>query len=165
MLPLSILTAQKVADLLNTGGALVNQVTSLAASANVSVPAINPLNIVLSSAAPDLGDRNMQLTYPRICLYSERVKNTQAEKFRAFSGTVAVIAEVWASGNLVQQGDQWIHFYVEALTSLLRNNIGDWSDGVFFSGVYDVLFAPPKAGGFGFVQSAKITCTLNVSRS
>jgi len=77
----------------------------------------------------------------------------------------AVIAEVWASGNLVNDTDQWIHFYVEAVTDILRQNIGDWGDGIFFSGIYDVQFQPPKSGGVGFVQSAKVSCNLNVSRN
>ena len=42
---------------------------------------------------------------------------------------------------------------------------GRLGDGMFFSGVYDVQFQSPKAGGLGFVQSAKITCSLNVSRN
>ncbi|MGH9619657.1 MAG: hypothetical protein ACRD45_08120 [Bryobacteraceae bacterium] len=110
-----------------------------------------------------MGDDNVQLTYPRICIYPWTVKNTKAEKFRSFSGTVSVVAEIWASGDLVQQIDEWIHFYVEAYTLLLRENTGDWKDGVFFSGIYDVQFQSPKAGGLGFVESAKVTCVLNAS--
>ena len=165
MLPLSILTAQKISDLLISGDTLPAQITAMAAAANVNVPPINSVNVVLSSASPDLADKSIQLTYPRVCLYSDRIKNTQAEKFRSFSGTVAVVAELWASANMVQQTDQWIHFYIEAVTDILRTNIGDWGDGVFYSGVYDVQFTSPKAGGIGFVQSAKVTCTLNVSRT
>ncbi len=112
-----------------------------------------------------MGDKSLQFTYPRICLYSTGLKNTHTEKFRSLSGTISVIAEVWASGNLLQNTDKWIHFYVEAVTNILRQNIGDWGDGMFFSGTYDVQFQPPKAGGFGFVESAKVTCNVNVSRN
>ena len=76
-----------------------------------------------------------------------------------------MIAEIWASGNLVTETDQWIHFYVEAMTNILRQNIGDWGDGIFFSGIYDVQFQTPKAGGFGYVEAAIVTCSLNVSRN
>ena len=75
------------------------------------------------------------------------------------------MAELWASANLLQETDQWIHFYVEAMTDILRQNIGDWGDGIFFSGAYEVQFQPPKVGGFGWVESAKVTCNLNVSRN
>jgi hypothetical protein len=165
MLPLTILAAQKVANLLITRDALQQQIAEIAASCNASVPVIASTQILLSSASADIGDKNIQLTYPRVCLYSGSVKNLQTEKFRTLSGTVAVAAEVWASGNMVSETDQWIHFYVEAFTELLRQNIGDWGDGIFFPGIYEVQFQPPKAGGIGFVQSANITCNLNVSRN
>jgi hypothetical protein len=91
------------------------------------------------------------------------MKNTQQEKFRSFSGGIVVVAEIWSSGNLVDDSDQWIHYYVEALTSILRANRGDWGDGFLFSGIYDVQLQPPKVGGFGYVELARVTCGLNVS--
>ncbi len=165
MLPLTLLAAQKVFNLLTGTNGLGQLISSLGLEANVNVPAITPTEVMLSSVAPDIGDKNVQFTYPRICLYSSALKNTQVEKFRSLSGSIAVVAEIWASGNMVTQSDQWIHFYVEAVTEILRGNIGDWGDGIFFSGLYDIQFQQPKAGGFGFVQSAKVTCNLNVSRS
>lgn len=163
MAPLTLLAAQKVANLLTTGDALSNEIQSLASANNVIVPFISTSQVILSSVDPNLGDDNVQLTYPRICIYPWTAKNTKSEKFRSFSGTVSVIAEIWASGDLVQQIDEWIHYYVEAYTLLLRENTGNWNDGVFFSGIYDVQFQIPKAGGLGFVESAKVTCLLNVS--
>jgi len=165
MLPLTILAAQKVADLLTARNALQEQIAAIAASCNLNVPVISSEQVLLSSASVDIADKNVQLTYPRVCLYCGTVKNSQIEKFRSLSGTVAVAAEIWSSGNLVSDTDQWIHFYVEAFTDLLRQNIGDWGDGFFFSGVYDVQFQGPKAGGIGFTQSAKVTCSLDVSRN
>ena len=164
-LPVTLLAAQKVLELLTGANALGQQISTLALEANVSVPTIAPGDVVLSSVSPDIGDKNLQLTYPRVCLYSSGLKNTQVEKFRSLSGMVAVVVEIWASGNMVTQSDQWIHFYVEAVTDILRSDIGDWGDGIFFSGAYDIQFQQPKAGGFGFVQSAKVTCNLNVSRN
>jgi hypothetical protein len=165
MLPLTMLTAQKFSDLLTNENTLEQQITAMADSANVVVPGITAVQVVLSSSSPGIGDKNIQLTYPRVCLYSSGLKNTHLEKFRSLSGTVSVIAEIWASGNLVSDTDTWIHFYVEALTDILRQNTGDWGDGVFFSGAYEVQFQPPNTGGVGFVQSAKVTCNLNVGRS
>jgi hypothetical protein len=165
MLPLTILAAQKLSGLLTNGDALQQQVSELASACNVNIPAIASTQVVLSSASPDTADLSLQLTYPRICLYSSGMKNTQAEKFRSFSGSVSVSAEIWASGNLASDVDQWIHFYVEGVTQILSQNIGDWGDGLFFSGAYDVQLQAPKAGGFGYVESAKVTCSVNVSRN
>lgn len=165
MLPLTLLAPQKLLSLLVSGNALSQQISALEVSCNVILPLIASGQVILSSANPDIGDKDLQLTYPRISLYSAAIKNTQFEKFRSLSGTVSVVAEIWASGNLVNETDQWIHFYVEAVTNILRQNIGDWGDGIFFSGMYDVQLQAPKAGGLGYVEAATLTCPLNVSRN
>ncbi len=165
MTPLSLLAAQKLLTRLTTGDALQQQIALVGAGLGVPVPPISGDQIVLSSAAPDLADKNIRLTYPRVCVYSGSVKNTQIEKFRAFSGQVGLVAEIWSSADLITQVDQWIHFYVESVAEILQNSIGDWGDGVFYPGSYEVLFNPPKAGGFGFVESAKLMLGLNVSTS
>lgn len=163
MLPISLLAAQKLANLLTNASLLTTQISQIATEANVNVPTIPSTQVFLSSATPDIADLRAQMSYPRVCIYSDTIKNTQVEKFRSLSGTIGVTAEIWASANLVQQTDQWIHYYVEALTLALRQNIGDWQDGLFYSGIYTVQFQQPKAGGLGYVQSAKITCSLGVS--
>ena len=165
MLPLTLIAAQKLATLLTDGGALQTQISAIAALANKDIPTIDSTQVVISSVAPDLADKDVQLSYPRVCLYSNVVKNAQTEKFRSFSGAVGVVAEIWASANLVTQTDDWIHYYVEAITSILRAHVGDWGDGMFFSGRYDVRFQQPKAGGLGFVESAAITCSVEASLS
>jgi len=163
MLPLTLLAAQKLSGLLTTGDSLSQTISSLATEAGVTLPLLVSNQVILASAPPALADNEIPLTYPRVLLYSTQVKNSQLEKFRTFSGSIAVVAEIWASGNLVGDSDQWIHYYVEALTQLMRDNIGDWGDGFFFAGVYEVQLQPPKVGGFGYLQLAKMTCSLNVS--
>ncbi len=165
MVPLTLLASQKLSNLLTAENAFEQEISMIAASCNVTLPLINSAQVLLSSASAEMGDNNVQFAYPRVCLYSGGVKNSQTERFRSLSGTIAVTAEIWASGNLVTDIDTWIHFYVEAMTGILRQKIGDWGDGIFFSGMYDVQFQSPKAGGLGFVQSAKVTCNLNVSRN
>lgn len=165
MLPVTMLASQKLANLLTSNDALEQQVANIAALTNLQIPPITADQVVLSSASAEIGDKNIQLTYPRVCLYSSSVKNTLLEKFKSLSGTVSVVTEVWASGNLVTDIDQWIHFYVEAVTEIYRQNVGDLNDGFYFSGAYEVQFQAPKAGGLGFAQSAKVTCVLNVSQN
>lgn len=163
MVPLTLLAAQSLRNLLVSGDALQQKVIEIASACNANVPEMASSQVVLSSATADNADMSLQLTYPRVCIHSTAVKNSQIEKFRSFSGAVSVTAEVFASGNLLSDTDQWIHFYVEGVTQLLRQGIGDWGNGMFFSGTYDVQLQTPKAGGLGFVQSAKVTCSVNVS--
>ncbi len=163
MLPLTLLAARKLVTLLTTDDLLAQTITSLAQEAGITIPVISSDQVVASSAAREFGDREIEFNYPRVCVYSSQMKNTQEEKFRSFSGGIVVAADIWASGNLLDDSDQWIHYYVEALTVILRANRGDWGDGFLFSGVYDVQLQPPKIGGLGYVELARVTCGLNVS--
>jgi hypothetical protein len=163
MTPLSLLGAQIFLDKLTNADALQQQITAISAGIKTTVPLIASEQVVLSSIPMELADQNAQLSYPRVCVYSSNLKNSQIEKFRSFSGQVMLVAEIWASGDLITDVDAWIHFYVEGVANILQNNIGDWGNGMFYPGAYDVQFQPPKPGGLGFVQAAKLTFTLNVS--
>ena len=164
MLPISLLALQKVQDLLANGDVLSQTINTMSAESGLRIPTIRTSNILISSASAEMGDRNAQLTYPRACLSVSAVQNAHLEKFRSFSGNVTVLAEILASGNRVADADQWIHYYVEAMTGILRKGAGDWGDGVFFGGMYDCQILAPKPGGLGFAQAAKVSFDLQVSR-
>ncbi len=163
MTPLSLLGAQTFSAKLTNADALQQQITAISAEMKATVPLITSEQVVLSSIPVDLADMNVQLSYPRVCIYSSNLKNSQVEKFRSFSGQLLLAAEIWASGDLVTDVDAWIHFYVEAVAQILQSSTGDWGNGMFYSGAYDVQFQPPKSGGLGFVETAKLTFALNVS--
>ena len=163
MRPLSLLAAQTFLTKLTAANALGQKITSMTAGLAVAVPTIAAEQVLLSSAPPGLGDDNLALSYPRVCIYSSGVTNTQIEKFRSFSGKVGLVAEIWASDDLITNADQWIHFYVESVAEILQGATGDWGNGLFFPGSYEVQFNPPKAGGSGFVESAKLSFNLDAS--
>jgi len=163
MTPLTLLVPQTVASLLTAGNALGSEIAAVEENLGYALPAIPPSQIILSSADADMIDRRQQIGYPRIALHTDRVVNNLREKFRTLSGTVSVTIAVAASADLIEQVEQWIHFYIEAITNVLRRNIGDWGNGMFFPGAYDVQLQPPKPGGSGFIQSANIICSVSVS--
>ena len=100
MLPLTLLATNKFLNLLTTNDALSRAINSNAAAAVVTVAPLNNSQIMASSAGPDMGDLDLQLSYPRVCVYVTQVVNNQREKFRTFSGIVAVTADIWASDSL-----------------------------------------------------------------
>lgn len=163
MLPLTLLATNKLLNLLTVNDALSQAISSNAAASGVSVSELNSSQIMNSYVSPDIADLNLQLIYPRVCLYTSQVANTQREKFRAFSGVVTVVADVWSSDSLEQPVENALHFFVEGIADILQANLGDWGDGFRFSGVYSVHMQPPKVGGLGFVQLARVTCNLNVT--
>jgi hypothetical protein len=164
MLPLTILAAQKFADLLTNSNNLEGEVTRIASLAVRSVPALPATQVFVTSTSTTMADLQQQLGYPRVAVFSNRVRNQQIEKFRSLSGVVTLVAEISATADLVDEVDSAIHFYVEGVSNVLRRNIGDWGDGMFFPGTYDIEVQPPSTGASGFLQLARITCELNVSR-
>jgi len=164
MLPLTLLAVQKLSDLLTSNSSLARELATLTSSTGTSIPTIDSAHVILSSATNDVGDTDTRLGYPRVCLYSSGYRNSQIEKFCSLSGLVGTTADIWTSANMVDDTDRLIHYYVEAVTRVLRNNSGDWGDGLFFPGIYDVQFQPPKAGGLGFVQVARLKFDLIVSQ-
>lgn len=163
MLPLTLLAPQKLVDLLTKNSALQVAVDAVAAQTGEVVPPIAVDQIVITSITSDMADKNMQLTYPRVCVYCTQVKNSHTQKFLSFSGSAGITVEVWFSGNLLGATDIGLHYYLEALTLVLRANQGDWGDGFYFGGLYDVQLQSAKQGGFGFVECARVTCSLDIN--
>ncbi len=165
MTPLTLLAPITVANLLTADDALSSQIAAVEEEFGHALPGISSGQIILSSADADMTDRRQQIGYPRIAIYSDRVVNNLREKFRTLSGTVSVTIAVAASSELIDHVEQWIHYYIEAVTNILRQNVGDWGSGMFFPGTYEVQVQPPKPGGSGFVQTGNITCIVSVSRN
>ncbi len=165
MTPLTLQVAGKAASILNSQSALQNAIADVQLSDSIILPTIPPNQVILSSASPAIIDLRQQIGYPRVSIYVPRIANTLLEKFRSLSGTILVAMTVAASADLVEQAEQSLHFYVEIITGILRDNAGDWGNGLFFAGAYDVQVQAPEAGGAGFVQTASITCEVSVGRS
>jgi hypothetical protein len=163
MLPLTLLATNKLLNLLTANNALSQAISSNTAISGVTVPALNTSQIIGSFISPDMGDLNLQLTYPRVCIYTSQVANNQREKFRSFSGAISVVADVWSSDSLQQPAELALHFFVQGIAGILQANMGDWGDGFRYSGVYGVQMQTPKLGGLGFVQLARVTCNLDVT--
>jgi len=165
MTPLTLLGPQKIVSLLTTNSALQTAANAIAAQTGQVLPPIDNSQILVTSITPDLADKNAQLTYPRVCVHATQVNNTHMEKFRSFSGGIVVATDLWFSGNLITPTETGLHYYLQGIASILQANEGDWGDGFYYSGLYDIQVQPPKAGGFGFVESARITFSFDVNVS
>jgi hypothetical protein len=165
MTPLTLLVPQTVAGLLTGEDGLTAEISVVQASLGYELPGISSSQVILSSADSDIADRRQQISYPRVAVFASRLLNNRQEKFRTLSGNIQVTIAISASADLVEQVELWLHYYVEAITNILRRNAGDWGSGIFFPGTYEVQLQAPKAGGSGFVQSANVFCNVCVSRS
>jgi hypothetical protein len=103
--------------------------------------------------------------YPSANIYCERITNSLREKFRTFSGTVRMAVEVRHSQDRMEGMEDGLERYADAVARTLDAARGDWGDGMYYAGGYEVSFGPVKQAGKGFVQTAKVTFDVGVSRN
>ena len=115
--------------------------------------------------ASDLAENSLPLKYPSINVYCEKISNDLTEKFRSFSGTVQTAIEVRHSQDRLDGLQDALELYVDSITQVLDAGRGDWGHGMFYAGGYEVALGAIKHGGKNFIQAAKITFPIGVSRS
>jgi hypothetical protein len=157
----SEITAQVVG--LITGSSGVNSV--LSSTGNVPFRPVNAAQVRAQNVAPDIADQANVVQYPAINVYCEKISNNLVEKFRTFSGEVQVVIEVRHSQDRLDGLQDGLDRYADAVMQVLNANRGDWGDGMFYCGAYQVAFGATKHGGTNFMQLAKITFEIGVSRS
>ncbi len=129
------------------------------------LPEIGAQQIVPQNAPAELAERSGQAQYPAVHVYCEKLTNDQREKFRAFSGTAKMVIEIRHTQDRLEGIERTLESYVDAVSQVLDRNQGDWSEGMFYSGGYEVNFGQIKRGGKNFMQTAKVVFEVGVSRS
>ncbi len=129
-------------------------------SGGMTLPLIKTQNI-----AADLAERTTGATYPAMQVYCEKITNDLTEKFRSFSGRVQMAIELRHSQDRIDGLQDTLELYADGATQVLTANRGDWGDGMYYTGGYQVTFGPVKQGGRNFIQVAKVTFEIGVSRN
>lgn len=158
------IAARKVVGMLtapDTG--LVAVVAEVGLNAGVELAAILPASVIPQNAPVALMEKSSAMKYPVVLVYSDRVQNLLTEKFRRFSGKVRTVAEVRASQDRIEGLEERVRLYVDAVTQVLDANRGDWGQGMFFAGGYEVKFDPVQAGGRNVLQAAKVIFEVDLS--
>ena len=117
------------------------------------------------NVAADLLDRSSVVRYPVVHVYCEKIINDLSEKFRSFSGRAQMAIELRHSQDNLNGLQDALELYTDSITQLLDAARGDWGDGMFYAGGYEVALGTVKKGGRNFMQAAKITFQLGVSRN
>jgi len=117
------------------------------------------------NAAAELTERAGAVTYPATAVYCEKVVNDFREKFRSFSGTVQMAIEVRHSQDRLEGLESALEAQTDAVTTALAASRGDWGDGMYYAGGYEVSFGRAGRGGKNFTQVAKVTFEIGVSRN
>jgi hypothetical protein len=123
-----------------------------------------PAAMLTQNVAAELAERSGTVKYPAVSVYCEKIANTLREKFRSFSGTVEMAVEVRHSQDRLEGIEDALEQYTDAVTDVLSASRGDWGDGMFYGGGYEVSFGAVKRGGRNFTHTAKVTFEVMVSR-
>jgi len=138
---------------------------ALSAPDSVHAKPVDPAQVRAQNVAPDLAERSGQIRYPVLNVYCEKITNSLTEKFRTFSGTVQMVIEVRNSQDRLDSLQSSLDLYVDSVTAVLDAGRGDWGNGMFYTGGYQVSMGAVKQGGKNYMQTAKITFEIGVSRN
>jgi len=160
----SLITGQAIHFLTGSSGVNFYLGGSLQSNGQPLLP-LNSAQVRAQNVAADIGDKSNAMQYPAVNVYCEKIVNSLTEKFRAFSGTVQATVELRHSQDRLEGLQDALEQYADAAMQVLNGNRGDWGNGVFYGGAYQVVFGAVKHGGKNFQQVAKITFEIGVSRS
>jgi hypothetical protein len=163
MLQIAGSTTQKVVGYLAAADGLPAAVEALVQQQGMTLPAITPQQIIAQNVTPDITEQSTTDNYPLVYVYCNKVVNELREKFRTFSGDAQMVVEARVSQDRLDQIESNLQAYADAITQVLDNSRGDWGDGVFFPGEYEVTFGGVKHGGRNFLQIAKVAFVLEIS--
>jgi hypothetical protein len=157
---LGLAAVEYLRGLFLAGDGLNYEAGLIAARDGVDLAGFSDGSLLIQNATSDLADENVPVLYPAVYLYCERMDNRLIEKFRKFSGSVVIAAELRVSGERFADFEGKLGRYVEAVGVVLGKNQGSWTDNVAFDGAYEVRFDRIRLGGKNFVQSARVAIEL-----
>ncbi|MBI3209243.1 MAG: hypothetical protein HYZ37_10140 [Candidatus Solibacter usitatus] len=102
-----------------------------------------------------------QTINPGLFVYCEKLTNTGREKFRAFSGTAQLVVEIRAGGDRIAEAGDMVQRFAGGVVQVLNVHRGDWGEGVFYGGTYEVAIQAAKKGRSNYVQAARVVIVVN----
>jgi len=147
-------------QLFSGSGGLNDQLAALSLN-----PPLPPVGSILKLSSPiDVYEKSASVKYPTATIYCERLRNTQAEKFRVFSGVASLVLAIRVSGERAETVESQLNSYVEAACQVLDAARGSWTDMGTYTGAYDVKFQAMRPGGKQFIKAAHIEFEIQISR-
>jgi hypothetical protein len=153
----------KFLEFLQTPAGLSENLAAVTEVEGITLPEIGAKQILTQNVAQLLAERSLEVKYPTLLLYCEKITNDLREKFRTFSGRARMALEVRVSQDRIEGLERLLQIYVDTVTRVLDQNRGDWGGGMFYTGGYEAVFGEMSHGGRNFIQTAKITFEVAVS--
>src|SRR5947209_15904032 len=106
----------------------------------VNTPPLHDPQVIGQNVSPELAEHSSVSKYPLLYVYCTKLLNTLREKFRRFSGEAQMTVEVRVSQDRLDALEARVQLYVDAVIQVLDQNRGDWGDGIFYGGTYEVTY-------------------------
>jgi hypothetical protein len=164
MAQIATIATKTLENLLRAPTGLANGLAAVNIRTGNELAPLRAGQIVAQNIGSDLVEKSTGVHYPTYFVYCEKLNNTLREKFRQFSGTATLAVEVRVTHDRLEHLASSVQHYVDALTETLDANRGDWGDGQFYTGGYQISFGPVKTGGKNYLQVAKATFDLQISK-
>ena len=155
----------KIVQWLAAPSGLNATISNMALETSTSLPPVATQQFFANNVASEIAEKSEQVRYTAVYVYCDKIANTLTEKFRSFSGRLQMAIEVRVSQDRIDGLEQLSQLYSESVTQTLNQIRGDWGDGLFYAGTYDVSFGPVKHGGKNFIKIVKITFPVEASVS
>jgi len=155
----------KLIQLLSDPGGLNATISTMALETTASLQPIATRQVFTNNVASEIAEKSEEVKYTALYVYCDKIANTLKEKFRSFSGHLQMAIEVRVSQDRLDGLEQSAQLYTDSVTQTLNQLRGDWGQGLFYAGTYDVSFGPVKHGGKNFIKTVKITFPVEASLS
>jgi hypothetical protein len=164
MAQIATIAIKTLEALLRAPTGLAKGLAAVRERSGASLAPLQDNQLVGLQVAPEIAEKSGCLQYPTFLIYCERLNNTLREKFRRFSGTATITIEVRVTTDRIETLSGALQHYVDGLTETLDSLRGDWGEGQFYAGGYQIVFGPAKTGGKNYLQVAKATFDLQISK-
>lgn len=154
-----------VIEMLLSPSGMNSGIASLTAPDNQMITPVDNGHVYAQNVAADVAERSTNTKYPSVYVYCEKIANALTEKFRSFSGSLQMAIEIRHSQDRLDGLQNGLELYIDSVTQVLNSGRGDWGNGLYYAGGYDVTLGAVKHGGKNFVQAAKVTFRIEVSRN
>ncbi|HYM06113.1 MAG TPA: hypothetical protein VEU11_06095 [Terriglobales bacterium] len=138
-------------------------IAQLAQAESLALPPIPANHFFTDNVSSEIAEKSVEPKYPAVYIYCDKMVNDLKEKFRNFSGSIRMAIEVRVSQDRLEGIDRMSQIYTDAVTQTLNQNRGDWGQGLFHTGSYEISFSPVKHGGRNFIKTAKVSFDVDAS--
>lgn len=155
--------AKRVVGLMTGETGVSAALAAISLGTDVALPGIGAEQVTAQNVSLELAEKSTAVKYPSLLVYCDSLTNQLREKFRTFSGKAHMVVETRVSQDRLEGLEDELQLYIDAVTQVLDGNRGDWGQGMFYTGGYEVSFGAVKHGGRNFVQVAKVSFEVDVS--